>query len=225
MTIARPVAWGRTGAEYAFMFGLGGPEEHGPILDVAGGPASFTAEWNAGGGKAIACDPLYAMDRAALGASFDEAEQAVRGLMQAQAHRFVWTTFPDIEALVAARRSAARRFLADFEGRDGRYVAGRLPQLPFASNLFEIALCSHFLFLYSDAFDAGFHLAAIEAMLRVAEEARIFPLLDMAGEPSPHLPQVIDTLETQGLSVRQVGMDYAVQRGGNTMFQISRPRA
>ena len=85
------------------------------------------------------------------------------------------------EHLVAIRSRAMEQFLGDFERgkKEGRYVDQSLPSLRAGDGEFELAPCSHFLFLYSEEFSADFHLAAILEMLRVAGEARIFPLLDM----------------------------------------------
>ncbi|WP_210407368.1 class I SAM-dependent methyltransferase, partial [Hydrocoleum sp. CS-953] len=42
-----------------------------------------------------------------------------------------------------------------------RYLTAELPKLPFEDNKFDLALCSHFLFLYSDQFSEEFHLESI----------------------------------------------------------------
>lgn len=72
-----------------------------------------------------------------------------------------------------------RRFLKDFpQGREeGRYCADELPTLGFANVEFDLVLCSHFMFTYSDQLSTDFRVAAIEEMCRVAGEAPIFPLL------------------------------------------------
>ena len=156
--IVAPVPWGRTLAEYRAMFALSSPEDGCRILDVAAGPASFAAEWTAGGGRAVACDPLYAGSGPEIAARLAAARDAVREVLAAHPGRFAWRSFADPEALVEERRRAAERFLADLApGRTaGRYLAGTLPRLPFADRAFDLALCSHFLFLYSAAFDAAF---------------------------------------------------------------------
>ena len=59
------------------------------------------------------------------------------------------------------------------------------PSLPFADGSFDLALCSHLLFLYSAQFDEAFHRASIREMCRVAAEVRIFPLLALDGSRSP----------------------------------------
>jgi ubiquinone/menaquinone biosynthesis C-methylase UbiE len=49
--------------------------------------------------------------------------------------------------------------LEDFpEGlKQNRYIPGELPSLPFDEKEFDLALCSHFLFLYTDNLSLEFH--------------------------------------------------------------------
>ncbi len=223
MTIARPVAWGRTLAEYRAMFALDSPPAAlGPVLDVGAGPASFAAEWVAAGGRAVAADPLYGQDPGWIRADLDAAEASVRRLLDESRDRFVWGHFADPDALVAERRAAAARFLADHasDRRQGRYVAAALPRLPFAERRFALALCSHLLFLYGETLDLDFHRAALAELLRVAREVRVFPLLEMSGAPSRHREPVIGVLEADGAVVQIERVAYMVQRGGDEMLRI-----
>ncbi len=144
------------------------------------------------------------------------------GLRQAR-HRFRWNRFTSPEALEQVRLNACRRFLADLPaGRQtGRYIDAALPDLPFPAGRFDLALCSHFLFLYGDHLDAAFHIAAIGEMLRVASEVRIFPLLGLDGAPSPHLDPVRATLEAAGHEMEILPVDYEFQIGGQSMLKVS----
>jgi ubiquinone/menaquinone biosynthesis C-methylase UbiE len=95
------------------------------------------------------------------------------------------------------------RFLADFEDgkTHGRYVDAELPTLPFDDGAFDLALCSHFLFLYSEQLSEDFHVAAIREMSRVARQIRIFPLLALGGARSPHVEPLIRRLHKDGFAV------------------------
>jgi ubiquinone/menaquinone biosynthesis C-methylase UbiE len=97
---------------------------------------------------------------------------------------------------------------------------GELPKLPFADKTFDLALCSHFLFLYSAQFDYLFHLNAIKEMLRVAERVRIFPLLDLMSVKSAHLTQIVTDLQTDGYDIKIMPCAYELQPGGNEMLSI-----
>ena len=113
-------------------------------------------------------------------------------------------------------------FLADFSDgpREGRYISAELPNLPFRDQTFNLALCSHFLFLYPDQLSAEFHCRAIEEMLRVAQEARIFSLLTLDRRTSPHLQAVCEHFRSSDRSVEVKAVDYEFQRGGNQMMRI-----
>ena len=93
--------------------------------------------------------------------------------LRAAAHRFVLDRPASIEGHVTIRMAAVRDFLDDFEDgkREGRYRTAALPYLRFRDGAYDIALSSHFLFLYSDHFDTEQHVANISEMLRVAAEA------------------------------------------------------
>lgn len=115
-----------------------------------------------------------------------------------------------------------RRFLEEFPlGLEkGRYHPDELPSLGFNAGEFDLALSSHFLFTYSEQFSAEFHIAAIEEMCRVANEARVFPLLNYDGEPSQLLHPVVDELRAQGHYVKTQRVLYEFQRGGNRLLLV-----
>ncbi|MDP6357335.1 MAG: hypothetical protein QF473_19620 [Planctomycetota bacterium] len=135
---------------------------------------------------------------------------------------YVWTRFASPEDLRETRLDAMDLFLVDFDrGKDeGRYLAQGLPDLPFPDHTFDLALSSHFLFLYSGQLSADFHCAAIEEMLRVAKEARVFPLLTLEAQPSPHLASVIEHLDQTRRQYEVKTVDYEFQKGGNRMLRI-----
>ncbi len=116
------------------------------------------------------------------------------------------------------------RFLSDFDrGKaQGRYRVESLPCSGFQDDEFDLALCSHFLFLYSDSLDLRFHISAIREMCRVAREVRIFPLLQLGSTPSPYVVPVSDHFERAGHEMELVRVPYEFQRGGDQMLRIRR---
>ncbi len=70
----------------------------------------------------------------------------------------------------------------------------------------------------------AFHRSAIREMCRVAQEVRIFPLLELGGEPSPLVPRMVDECGSQGFDMSIEAVDYEFQRGGNEMMRIRRVR-
>jgi hypothetical protein len=114
-----------------------------------------------------------------------------------------------------------RQFLADFPNgkRQGRYVAAELPSLPFRDAEFDLAVCSHYLFLY-DRLGVDFHVQSIIELARVAAEVRIFPLIQLDGRKSPFLPAVIESLVSLGLTGEIVSVAYEFQRGAFEMLRV-----
>jgi hypothetical protein len=113
-------------------------------------------------------------------------------------------------------------FLTDFEAgkQRGRYIDAELPNLPFDDSTFGLALCSHFLFLYSEQVPLEFHVAAFHEMIRVATEVRVFPLLALGGQRSPHVAPVSERLRADGYNVSIDQVPYEFQRGGNQMMRV-----
>ena len=137
---------------------------------------------------------------------------------------FIWNYFHDPDHLGQSRLAAMRLFLEDFEkGKaEGRYVTASLPSLPFKHRQFNIALCSHILFLYSDHLSLDFHRASIEELLRVASEVRVFPLLNLERKPSPHVEPLMTYLAEKRWRTEICSVAHEFQRGGNQMLRIWR---
>ena len=121
--------------------------------------------------------------------------------------------------------AAMQEFLDDYEpGKaQGRYVESELPALPFDDASFDLALCSHFLFLYTTQLGEAFHRSAIREMCRVAGEVRIFPLLALGGSRSPFVDQSVDDLRASGYDVSIEGVPYEFQRGAQPDDAHSQP--
>lgn len=117
-----------------------------------------------------------------------------------------------------------QRFLDDYaSGRAvGRYVAAQLPSLPFDDDAFDLALCSHYLFLYGDQLSEDFHLASIRELCRVSCEVRLFPLVELGTVRSRHLEAVIRRLRSDGYEVSVETVAYEFQRGANQMMRVRR---
>lgn len=222
-TIDNVVPWGRSFDEYRRMFAISDRDLRSRILGCADGPASFNAEATQRGFEVISCDPLYRFNQARIRARVEATALEVLEQTAANRNEFVWNEFASVEELGRVRMQAMETFLADYQLglEQGRYIDAELPSLPFSDAQFDLALCSHFLFLYSKEFDAEFHLAAIRELRRVAKEVRIFPVLAMGSVPSPHLDRVSATLKHEGLDVGIESVPYEFQRGGNKMMRLS----
>ncbi len=222
--------WGRALGEYRAMFALealpfGPALSRARVLDVAGGPASFTAEMTAAGAQAVACDPLYEMDGAEIAARIEDARREIMAVVRRDRERFVWTSLASPAEMERRRLAAMARFLEDYPtGREaGRYRPDALPALAFPDGRFDLVLCSHFLFTYSAQLDADFHLRAVAEMARVGREVRVYPLLDGDGEASAHLEAVLAGLRRAGYEADTPEVPYEFQRGGKRMLRVRGP--
>jgi hypothetical protein len=224
-TLDKVVPWGRSFDEYVRMFALSDGDLAVRILGCGDGPAAFNAEATSHGARVVSCDPLYGHTRAAIDARIVATCDIVLEQARRNAGQFVWGRgIASIDELGAVRMRAMRTFLDDYEAGKaaGRYVDASLPGLPFADGEFELALCSHFLFLYSAQFDEAFHVASIRELCRVAAEVRVFPLLALDGSRSVHLDACLAAARSDGIGAAIVPVDYEFQRGGNEMLRLRR---
>jgi hypothetical protein len=216
------VPWGRSFDVYLRMFDLSTEDLNHKILGCADGPASFNAGMFARGHRVISCDPLYQFPSEQIKQRIDATYEDVIAQTRANQEKFNWDLIASPDELGRVRLEAMQDFLADYERgkREGRYLAARLPDLPFAPLTFEIALSSHFLFFYFGSFSLEFHQRAVDELCRVAREVRIFPLLTYNAEPCPFVNSIEDHLKNAGWAVTFEEVPYEFQRGGNTMMRI-----
>ncbi|MBS3953690.1 MAG: SAM-dependent methyltransferase [Methylobacter sp.] len=220
--LEKVVPWGRSHDEYVRMFGLTEADQELRILGCGDGPAAFNAEWTKRSGTVVSVDPIYVFDASQIRSRIAESYETVMAQMRKNQSDYVWGAISSVEELGHIRMLAMDTFLSDFEAgkKNGRYIAGELPLLPFESGTFDLALSSHFLFLYSAHFSAEIHLQALREMLRVAREVRVFPTLTLDGKPSPHITFIRESLESLGFCVEVRRVQYEFQRGGNEMLVI-----
>lgn len=221
-TLEEIVPWGRSYTEYVDMFALSSSDLTKTLLGCGDGPAAFNAVLSQSGGNIISVDPLYEFDATAIAERIDETFPVVLEQVRLNQHEFVWHTLSSVDELGKIRRNAMDMFLTDYpQGlADGRYRCESLPTLDFKNQTFELALCSHLLFLYSEQLSLDFHLAAIHELCRVATEVRIFPLLELGTKPSRHLPEVLSYLAKAGYQTECVTVAYEFQQSGNQMLVI-----
>ena len=218
------VPWGRNLEEYKTMFSLSKQDLQKKILGCGDGPSSFNAELTALGGDITSIDPIYEFTKEQLTKRIDEVAIEVMGMVRQYSSNFVWKNIKNPDELERVRMSAMRAFLADYQQglEQKRYCFEMLPNLSFENKRFDLALSSHFLFLYSEHLDFEFHLNAILEMLRVADEVRIFPLMTLNNVYSPHLEKVREALDLRGYKSEISKTEYEFQRGGDKMLKVYR---
>jgi SAM-dependent methyltransferase len=194
--------------EYIRMFDLNESDlAGGPVLDVAAGGSSFTAEAKARGYEACAVDPRYGND---VKRWVEEAREEI-GTSTAKlaklADIFDWSYYGSIDQHRAGREASLLKFEADVNDPSGQssYVSGKLPNLPFADGTFSLVLCSHFLFLYAEQFGLEFHKQAIAELMRVTRKGgqiRIYPLQALNWEPFAQLDELLTFTRANGGNVQ-----------------------
>jgi hypothetical protein len=222
MKLDKVVPFGRSLDEYKKMFNLSTEDLQQRILGVGDGPASFNAEGTVKGYKITSIDPIYQFAGAEIKQRFDAVVENIIEQIIATPNNWVWSYHKNPQELKASRIKALELFLQDYQrGKlEGRYLAQELPNLNFADQSYDVALCSHFLFLYSEQCDRDFHVSGIQEMLRVSQEVRIFPLLTLMQETSPYLNFVMDWFSNLGYSVTIEKVAYELQPGANEMLII-----
>lgn len=222
MTLEKVVPFGRSLDEYRKMFALTDSDLDKSIVGIGDGPASFNAEMAARGQPVVSIDPLYVFRAQEIARQFNAVVDGIIAQVKATPGDWVWSYHRSPEHLQENRTRVLHRFAADYEAGKaaGRYVVGELPKLDVDNDRFQLALCSHFLFLYSDQLAYDFHLASVREMLRVASEVRIFPLLTLMRAESPHLRPLVETLAAEGFVVSVERVEYELQRDGNEMLRI-----
>ncbi|MEY2858253.1 MAG: hypothetical protein RLZZ74_2565 [Cyanobacteriota bacterium] len=222
MKLDKVVPFGRSLDEYIKMFNLSVEDLQKDILGVGDGPASFNAEGTTKGYRITSIDPIYQFDGAEIKQRFDAVVDNIIDQVIATPNNWVWSYHKNPQKLKASRIKTLETFLQDYpQGKQsGRYQAQELPHLGFADQSYDLALCSHFLFLYSEQCDRDFHLAAIAEMLRISREVRIFPLLTLMQETSPYLDFVIDKFANLGYLTSIAPVPYEFQPSANKMLVI-----
>ncbi|MCA9148602.1 MAG: SAM-dependent methyltransferase [Planctomycetales bacterium] len=221
--LSEVVPWGRSYLEYCQMFDLQSQQLELSMLGIGDGPASFNCQLTRRGGKIVSADPLYAYSTDQIRRRIDEVYENIMEQTRRNQSSFTWRApLENVEALGELRMSAMREFLQDYlvGRREGRYVAASLPSLPFTDRQFQLAVCSHLLFLYTEQLGAEFHLASLLELCRVADEVRVFPLVQLDGSRSHLIDPALAALREMGRCTEIIVVPYEFQRGANQMLRI-----
>lgn len=221
MELENVVPWGRSLKEYKEMFSLSDHDLDKMILGCGDGPACFNAELTSNNGIVISVDPIYQFNTEQIRSRIEEVYPQVMDQVSKNKEDYVWKNIGSIEELGKVRMAAMKTFLSDYEeGRKSeRYINASLPLLPFEDAEFELALCSHYLFLYSEHVNQEQHISSMRELCRVANEVRVYPPLSIGSNKlSPHLEPVISALNDLGINVSLAPVEYEFQKGATEML-------
>ena len=215
------VPWGRSFDEYVAMFNLSEDDLKRSIIGCGDGPAGFNARMHEQGHRVVSCDPLYVYSCDQIEQSILAAREEVMHQVRNNMQNFVWKTIRTPAELEQVRMSAMQEFFKDYKAGlfQGRYIPATLPALPFRNRQFDLCLCSHLLFLYS-SLGLDFHLQSILEMARVAEEVRIFPVVDTNGRQAEYFDELVGRVRASGLVVRIERTSYDFLKNGHEMLRI-----
>jgi hypothetical protein len=219
--LSEVVPWGRSFSEYKEMFSLTSDDIRKKILGCGDGPACFNAELSANGGNVISIDPIYQFSAVQIQSRIEEVYPKMMDQVSRNKEDYVWESIRDVKELGQVRMEAMRAFLNDYENAQetGRYLNASLPMLPFENAEFDLALCSHYLFLYGDHVNQEQHVESMKELCRVAKEVRVYPLLSISNNKmSPHLAPVMEALEQGGIVVSLASVKYEFQKGATEML-------
>lgn len=219
----------RSYREYAAMFALDEAAlARGPVLDAAGGASSFAAEAAERGLDVKAADPRYALPADALYAESAREIETSTGKLAKLRESFDWTFYGSLDAHRAGREASLERFIRHYRenGTHGVYVPASLPSLPFADGTFALALCSHFLFLYEEQFDAAFHTAALRELYRVLApggELRVYPLASLRFARYGAMSEIESALSSWGAVVDELPSRLPFIPGSTHLLCVRKP--
>ena len=217
------VPWGRSLEEYILMFDLSKKELEGSILGCSDGVASFNAEMTSLGYRVISVDPIYIFSKEQIRKQIENTYETIINQVKQNQHNYIWEYYSDPDTLGHKRLSIMEKFLADYDlgCSENRYQPQSLPSLSFSDKQFDLALCSNFLFLYSNKLSLDFHLTSLKELCRVATEVRLFPLLSLDCKISPYVKPVFNYFSnSKEFYVEVKKVPYEFQRGGNEMMRI-----
>ena len=214
------VPWGRSFEEYRDMFLLTDADLQKKILGCGDGPASFNAVLTKAGGSVVSADPVYRFTVEQIRSRVREVHPEIMTEVSKNHGDYVWESIRDVEHLGHVRMEAMELFFDDYEeGKQaGRYVDASLPELLFEDNTFDLALCSHYLFLYSEHVNLEEHILSMKELCRVADEVRVYPLVTLEGKLSSYLDPIVSELKNDGLDVSFHKAKYRFQKGAEEML-------
>jgi hypothetical protein len=222
LQLDRVVLLGRTFDEYRRYFLLQPHDLIGKrVLDVAGGVSSFCAEANNLGIKVTAFDPIYSLSQEKIRERSDPDLESVYqtiGLVPT----YSWSFYKNPDYMRTLRERASNIFFSDIKVHPERYVAGKLPRLPFGDGEFDLTLVSYLLFAYQDRFDYEFHRDSILEIMRVTRgEARIYPTVSFEAQPSEYVPMLRCDPTLRQFAFTEIKNDFEFLVNSNSFLKVS----
>jgi hypothetical protein len=223
LQLDRVVLLGRTFEEYRRYF-LVEPDDltASKVLDVAAGVSSFCAEANNLRIRATAFDPIYSLsiqkirERSELDLNlFTDRLDSCR--------RVAWSFYKNPEYMCTFREGTSVIFFSDYNSHPERYMAGKLPRLPFYGDKFDLTLVSYLLFAYQDRFDYEFHRDSIPEIMRVTRgEARVYPTVMFEAQASEYIPMLRSDAALRQFAFTEIKTGFEFLVNSNSFLRVAR---
>ena len=207
-------------ADMCQMFCLMDADFNKKILDFPAGISSFNMQASQQGQHIVSADALYALDFDALTTRTKKILSSDQQQLKTLFAKHLIHDDITIDHIMTDWRETSANFLKDFlhGKKEGRYVAADLPELPFRANQFGLALCSDLVFhTQASAFTPA---EVIAELCRVAEEVRVFPLLDENGEISAELGPLMLMLQQENYGIEVKEVTYKKRTGSNALLRL-----
>ena len=169
-------------SDYQQMYELTETDLKKKILDFSAGIASFNAEAHAQHHTVISLDAAYQFSEAQMKAHAQQLLHMVIAQLKENPARLQNPSSTQLQQVLSRFEKTQHLFLRDYASGKlaKRYQSITLPRLPFATQEFQLALCTDFIFHH--ALSQNKIQTVLHELARVAEEVRIFPLLNSAGK-------------------------------------------
>lgn len=223
LDLNRVVVWSRSYDEYMRFFNLNVEDlQNKKIVCCADGASSFNLEASNKGLDVTSIDPIYRYPPVKIAKIIQRDHDLIFPQIKANAKDNIWTYFTSPEEQRAHRMATMQKFLEDFSrsGLQTRYISGSLPNLPSFDLKFDIALVSHFLFLYSELLSFEFHINSIRNILKEAKELRIYPLHCNIGSESPYVAPLKKFLAKENYIVTIEEVKHEITKGSKQMMKV-----
>lgn len=202
------------------MFSLTGDELAAMrIFHCYAGGSVFAAQMQQQPHPVIACDPLYTKPVSEIKAKLEQTQQALLTHPEKYA-----ITREQAEIFVRSHQAKMQLLLADLPKgiQEKRYTGDHFPTLTYEKEAFDLALIAHYLFT-DDKLDTAFQITALQELMRIANEVRVFPLITRSGALAMGVGEVVAALQNLGFGVEIRSVPFMLQKQGNAMLRVWSP--
>ncbi len=207
-------------SDYQQMYDLTQADFAKAILDFSAGISSFNSAATARGMNVVSVDPAYHLSGADMHSHAVALLHRTISQLEANPTRLQNQSVSMCQKIESLWEKTEKVFLQDYAAGKSqqRYQSIQLPSFPYKTLQFQLALCTDYVFHHALSREKVHTI--LKELARVAEEVRIFPLLDNNGKMPAELGPLMLYFQQKnyGIEVREV--PYHTLKGGNAMLRI-----